>query len=479
MIRRVAAIGIATLLAGCATVGPNYQRPQAAVAEKPTATGQFVSGNDAKLFALEPVPVDWWRLYSDPALDRLVADALKANTDLRVAAANIARARAGADVARDATQPQFGLTVGPGYGQRSAEEELLPGAALPSAFVYSAGASVSYQVDLVGQVRRAIEAADADLAATQAAYDTVRVTVVANTVGAYVDACSAGREVTIAQRALALQARSTALTRRLSQAGRGISLDVTRSLAQEAQVRATMPGLLAAKQVALFRLATLTGRPPAEFDRTVAACSEEPHLTRTIPIGDGAALIRRRPDIRRAELELHAATARIGVAEGELYPKISLGASTGSVGLLENAFGGDTYKFSLGPLISWQFPNRGRVRARIASAQAEADANYARFDGAVLGALRETESALTVYARDLDRAAALRQARDQATRAARDAETLFRAGRTSFLPVLDAQRTQISTEQSLAAAESRIAADQVQLFLALGGGWERPGSDVG
>ena len=134
--------------------------------------------------------------------------------------------------------------------------------------------------------------------------------------------------------------------------------------------------------------------------------------------------------------------------------------------------GSDTFKFSLGPLISWQFPNRTRVRARIAAAQAESDAAYGRFDGAVLTALRETESGLTVYARDLDRVAALREASRQAGKAARDAETLFRAGRTGFLPVLDAQRTAIGAEQTLAAAESRLAADQVQLFLALGGGWQ-------
>jgi outer membrane protein, multidrug efflux system len=132
----------------------------------------------------------------------------------------------------------------------------------------------------------------------------------------------------------------------------------------------------------------------------------------------------------------------------------------------------DTYKFSLGPLIRWEFPNRERVRARIASAQADADAAYAKFDGTVLGALRETETALTVYARDLDRRTALNAARDQSARAASDAERLFRAGRTGFLPVLDAQRTLINAEQTLAAADSRLAADQVQLFLALGGGWQ-------
>ncbi len=126
----------------------------------------------------------------------------------------------------------------------------------------------------------------------------------------------------------------------------------------------------------------------------------------------------------------------------------------------------------MGPLINWQFPNRTRVRARIAATEAGRDAAFARFDGVVLGALRETESALTVYARDLDRIAALREASGAAGRAARDAETLFRAGRTGFLPVLDAQRTAITAEQTLAAAQSRLAADQVQLFLALGGGWQ-------
>ena len=471
-LRRIAALLTGTLLSACSTVGPDYHRPSSAVIDKPGAAAPFVGGNEAAFAALQPVPDRWWQLYRDPTLDRLVQQALAANTDLRVAAANIARAQASVDLVEQDRRPQASLQAAPGYAQRSAEEELLPGAALPSNFVYSATAGISYQVDLVGQVRRAVEAANADLAATHAAYVAVRVTVVGDTTQAYLDACSAGREIGVAERALALQSRTTALTRRLVRGGRGISLDATRSSAQEAQVRATMPGLQAARRLALYRLATLTGRPPAEFDRDVAMCSAEPRLSQPIPIGDGAALLRRRPDVRRAELELRAATARIGVATAALYPQVSLGASVGSVGLAERALSSDTYKFSLGPLISWQFPNRGRVRARIAATEAERDAAFAHFDGTVLGALRETESALTVYARDLDRTAALRDANAQAAKAARDAETLFRAGRTGFLSVLDAQRTAIAAEQTLAAAETRLSTDQVRLFLALGGGWQ-------
>jgi outer membrane protein TolC len=233
-----------------------------------------------------------------------------------------------------------------------------------------------------------------------------------------------------------------------------------------------MPSLIAEKQTALFRLATLTGKPPAEFDRRVATCGEEPHIDRPIPVGDGAALLRRRPDVRQAELLLRAATARIGVAIADLYPKIRLGASAGSAGLAESFLASDTFKFGIGPLISWEFPNRKRVRARIGMAEAEADAAYARFDGVVLTALREAETALTVYARDLDRRDELEQARNQAAKASRDAQTLFRAGRQGFLAVLDADRVLISAEQALAAQESRIAGDQVRLFLALGGGWQ-------
>jgi outer membrane protein TolC len=242
-LRRSAALIGTGLLAACSTVGPDYHRPATAVIDRPSATAPFAGGNEAAFAALQPVPDRWWRLYQDPTLDRLVTQALAANTDLRVAAANIARAQASVDVAEDGRRPQATLQAAPGYGQRSAEEELLPGAPLPRNFVYSASAGIAYQVDLVGQVRRAIEAADADLAATRAAYDGVRVTVAADTTRAYLDACSAGREIGVAQRALTLQSRTTALTRRLVRGGRGISLDATRSATQEAQVRATMPGL--------------------------------------------------------------------------------------------------------------------------------------------------------------------------------------------------------------------------------------------
>jgi len=195
-------------------------------------------------------------------------------------------------------------------------------------------------------------------------------------------------------------------------------------------------------------------------------------LARPIPVGDGAGLLRRRPDIRRSEFELHSATARIGVATAELYPKIILGASIGSVGLNKNFLDADTLKLSLGPLISWQFPDRSRIQARVRAADADQQIAFARFDGAVLNALKEVESALETYARDLERRALLEAARQKASRAAEETQQLFALGRQGYLPVLDATRTLTVVEQSVAAAESKLATDQVNVFLALGGGWD-------
>jgi outer membrane protein TolC len=211
---------------------------------------------------------------------------------------------------------------------------------------------------------------------------------------------------------------------------------------------------------------------PSAFPAEVAKCATAPRVGSSIPVGDGAALLRRRPDVRQAERLLAGATARIGVATAELYPNITLGASFGSVGFMKDAGDANTWKFSLGPLISWNLPSTSSARVHIAQANANTAGALAKFDSVVLNALRETESALTVYARELDRNAALRAARDQSALASRQTAKLYQFGRTDFLASLDADRTLATSESLLAASDAQLAADQVQLFLALGGGWE-------
>lgn len=461
-------------LAGCASVNTEYQRPAAALIGAPAAQGSLAPGEAAQ-FAAAPPPSRWWQLYRDPALNALVEQALQANTDLRAAKANIARAIAGLEISEDAARPQTSLQAGAAYERLSAEEELHPGKPFPNERVYTTSASVSYQLDLFGQIDASVKASRSDVDAARAAYDATLITVVAETTRAYLDACSAGREIGVAERQVELQRQSTELTQKLFSAGRGISLDVTRSATQQDQVASTLPPLRAQRELALLRLSALLGRPASEAVPGASTCAQEPALAEPIPVGDGAQLLARRPDVRRAELELKAATLRIGVAKGDLYPKIVFGASLGSTGLQDNFLKNDTFKFFLGPLISWQFPNRARVYGAIHGAEAQTEAAFARFDGVVLTALRETHSALAIYSRDLERHKLLESARDKARVAAKDSQSLFAAGRQGYFPVLDANRVLIQTEQALASSQSRIVNDQVQLFLALGGGWESTG----
>lgn len=459
------------LLAACGTVvGPNYTVPEQAVVKRPEAAAPFVGATE-KPFSQQPLPAHWWRLYRDDTLDALVAQAFSANTDLRVASANLARAQAVVQEAEQLGRPGVDVSASPGFG-RAAGAATGVNHALPDRATIDAGLHVSYQLDLFGKIARAVEAANADADAAQAASDLARVTVAAETTRAYLEACSAGQQIAIARRSVDLQdkfARSTAQRVKL---GRGTALDNSRALGQLEQLRAALPPLEAQRRTALYRLAVLTGETPARFPQAVAKCERVPVLAAAIPVGDGAALLRRRPDIRQAERTLAASTARIGVATAELYPQISLGLSAGSTGALSGFGESNTWRYSLGPLISWSLPSTGTARMHIAQAEAGTQASLARFDGVVLNALRETETALTNYARELDRHAALKAAREQSALASSQAAKLYRFGRSDFLTTLDAERTLASNEAAVAASNAKLASDQVNLFLALGGGWE-------
>lgn len=463
---------LAAALAGCTTVGPDYQVPAGSVATRQSAQVPFTEAQEG-VFQQNEVPGHWWRLYNDPTLDGLVEQALAANTDLRVASANLERAQAALRETQAQQQPSLGVNASPTFGHVSGIQELAPGIDPPNRWSYSAGASMSYQLDLFGQIRRAIEASNADAQSAQAAYDATRVTVAAETARTYANLCAAGMQLASAQHSVKVQQESLDAVSRLQRAGRGTVLDVTRARTQLEQLQANLPPFQAQQRTALYRLAALTGQTPAEIPASLLQCAAAPKLTQTIPVGDGAQLLRRRPDIRQAERSLAAATARIGVATADLYPKITLGLSGASGG--PAAMFGDrgTFSWSVGPLISWTLPNTGAVQARIAEAQANTKAAVARFDASVLNALRETESALVVYARQLDREASLRAARDQAAVAASQARQLFQYGKTDYLTVLDAERTLAANESALAASQAELSNDQIAVFLALGGGWEK------
>ncbi|MBE7377117.1 efflux transporter outer membrane subunit [Pseudomonas lopnurensis] len=460
---------LAGLLGACSMVGPDYRLPDDSAFRRAEAQAPFDLGGNAQV-EQAPLPDDWWKLYDDPLLDRLVSEALERNTDVRLAYHNLRRAYEGFQMAHHAQEIEVGGNGSLARGQLSSEALALQ-EKLPVMNLADAGLAVGYQLDLFGQLRRAAEAAGASADAGAAALDSARITVVAQVVRNYVQACHASEELAIAERSLAIQERQLDVAVRLLGGGRGSEVDVARAQAQVEALRAELPPFEAKKSAALYQLAALLARTPGDLPASVAACSHAPRLEQPIPVGDGAALLKRRPDIRAAERLLAAASADIGVATAMMYPQVSLGASAGSTGMLEHMGDAVTRRWAFGPAISWHFPTRVD-RARVRAMEAGADAALARFDGTVLDALRETQTLLSRYAHDLQRNLALRDSRDAASRAADHTRRLYQEGRLAYLDSLDAERTLASAEAALAASARQLSNDQVNLFLALGGGWE-------
>lgn len=468
-------IGAAALLLSGCVVGPNYHRP----APPKAAAGTLAEvARTPAAVSSAALPPKWWRLYDDPAVDRLVTEALAHNTSIREAAANLNRARAVLSEQRGARLPSTDIT-----GQYSRQQG---NSAAAAAFggagagvrtfqfdLFQSGFDVSYELDLFGGVTRAIEAGRGDVEAAAAQLDAARVSIAAETARAYVTVCTNAAQLAVARETVGLQEQTLKLTTTLFDAGRGTRRDVERADVLLAQTQAQLPAFEAERRAGLYALATLTGRPAEEIDADAARCTAPPTIKSVIPAGDGTALIARRPDIRAAERSLAADTARIGVAIAELYPKIQL---LGSVG--QNATRGSQFfqptavRYSIGPLISWNFPNQTIARARIRQARATADASLARFDGAVLTALNETEQALARYAGALDRNAALRRAEQSSGEAARLSRLRFDAGADNFLQLIQAESDRANARAARAQSDAAVADAQISLFKALGGGWE-------
>jgi len=453
------------LAATACAVGPRHGAPSTPAA----AAGPFLTPAP-DIDSATALPADWWRLYDDPVLDRLIGRAFAANTDLRVAAANLARARAVLGETRAARLPATDLSGGVAYGD--AVTNGIPQGGSPD-WTYSGGLAVSWELDLFGRVSRAIQAARADAQAVEAARDRVRVVVAAETARAYADACAFADAAAVARTSLAIAEEGLRTVTAKEAAGSAARLDIERSATAVANARAAIPPLDGRRRTALLELAALIGETPAGIPAEAAACTRPPAPLAAIPVGDGAALLRRRPDIREAERRLAADTARIGVATADLFPRITLG---GSANYLRNdsVRGSDAFTFSLGPLLSWSFPNIAAARSRIAQARAQDAASLAAFDGAVLTALKEVEQALAAYAAEGERNHALADARTRAENAYQLADARYRAGSISYLDVLVAQGDFMTARAALADSTQRLGSARMDLFKALGGGWQTP-----
>jgi NodT family efflux transporter outer membrane factor (OMF) lipoprotein len=472
--RGSAAVGvlIAASLAAC-RAGPNYHAPPL----PPGAEAPLVSLNAAAETSAPP-PDAWWRLYSDARLDALVQEALQANRTLAAAGANFAAARAAVSAVHANRYPSTAAAAGGLYGRDAATDEILELGGHPpqTIWLFEDLIQSAYEVDLFGRVHREIEVANADADSVGAARDSVRVVVAAETARAYAAICALGEELEVAHHSLDVVSHEADIIVRRLEAGANSVYDVTRAQALVAQVRSTIPEFEGQRRAALFELTAILGRTPAEAPGDLETCVTPPRLLALIPVGDGSALIKRRPDVRQAERRLAAATAEIGVATADLYPTIRLvglygGAATQLSQLNTNI--GRTW--GVGPSITWSFPNMAGPRARVRQAKAERAAALASFDSVVLTALKETEQALALYSAALDNRRALGDARDKIHAAFGMAHDQFLAGSVSNLDLLTTEQSLVAIDAAVASSDAALVRDQIAVFKALGGGWRDAG----
>ena len=472
-LRQMMAIALSVAALGACRVGPDYHAPTLpAKAELPLVSLDRSTETSASL------PDAWWHLYNDARLDELVQEALRANFNLVAADANLTAARAVLDAVHANRYPSTEARAGGIYGRDALTDEILElnGHAPQNFWLFEDVFQASYEVDIVGRVHRAIEVANANADAVAAARDSVRVVVAAETTRAYAAVCALGEELAAAHHSFDVVSREAEITVHRHEAGANSDFDVARAEALAAQVRSAIPPLEGQRRAALFELTALLGRAPADAPGDVERCVSPPHLDALIPVGDGAALIRRRPDVRQAERKLAAATAQIGVETADLYPRIRLaGLYGGAAPELSQLTTNIGLTWGVGPAISWSFPNMAAPRARVRQAKAGQAAALATFDAVVLNALKETEQALAAYRAQLDNRQALGDAQTRIHGAFGMTHDQFQAGAVSNLDLLTTEQLLVSIDASVASSDAALVLDQIAVFKALGGGW-RPAS---
>ncbi|AKF51138.1 MULTISPECIES: efflux transporter outer membrane subunit [Pseudomonas] len=447
-------------LAACA-VGPDYQAPVTAPAKLASAA----QGN----YDRSKVDRVWWQQFEDPTLNKLVARSLDGNRDLRVAFARLKSARAiRDDVANDVmpvvtsrASSDIGKGQQPGITERRVNSER-----------YDLGLDMAWEVDLFGRIQRQLEASDADQDAAEANLYQLQVTLIAEVVDAYGQLRGAQLREAIARDNLKNQQSSQDVTTQLRDAGVGNELDVVRAEARLAAVEATVPQLQAEQARQRNRIATLLGERPENLSVDLSP-SKLPAIAKALPIGDPTQVLRNRPDIRAAERQLAASTARIGVATADLFPRVSLSGFLGFTAGRGSQIGSSAARaWSLGPSITWAAFDLGSVRAQIRSADADAEGALANYEQQVLLALEESENAFSDYDKRQQRLVSLMRQSDASRSAARLASVQYREGTADFLVLLDAERERLAAEDAQAQAEIELYRGIVAIYKALGGGWQ-------
>ncbi len=471
------------MAAGCA-VGPDYQRPETKVPENWDGQSAVTPATPSKTTADPADLKSWWDNFSDPSLSSLVEMALRSNLDLRQAEARIRQARASLGVARAPLLPRVDASIIYERSQ-SASATVGAGGGTPTIAtagglreLFQVGLDASWELDIFGGARRSMEAAGADLQAALEDRRDVLVTLAGDVGNNYLNLRGFQQQLAIARKNLAAQKHTAEITRKRHEAGFVSALDVANANAQAATTEAQIPVLESQVRAAIYSLGVLLGREPAFLEQDLSKEGPIPGAPPQVPVGLPSELIRRRPDIRRAEAKLHAATARIGVATADLFPKFSL---TGSFGFSSNDLTklgnlADSKFWSFGPTVTWPIFAGGRIYWNIKLQDALAEEALLAYQKTVLTAFKEVETALVAYAKEQQRRQSLAAAVADNRRAVDLAMQLYVAGKRDFLNVLTAQLNLFTTENALVQSTSAQDTNLIALYKALGGGWEPTGT---
>jgi NodT family efflux transporter outer membrane factor (OMF) lipoprotein len=465
------AAAVVAAAGGCA-VGPDYHAPTARV---PAAWSSPPANGLTDIAAVSP---DWWTSFNDAELDSLIQRAAQSNPDLRVAEAHLRQARAVRQMSASDFWPTLDTSASYARAKQSRNQPLIGALPLPPNFpfeysVYQAGFDSSWEIDLFGAKRRALEAASAEWEGSVEARNDALVSILAEVGRNYVDLRGDQLRLEIARRNLRLQEEVLELTRARFQGGVATELDVTRASALLAGLRAAVPPLQTAARGDMYGLAVLLGREPGELVAELSPVTPVPPAPPKVPIGLPSDLLSRRPDVRRAERQLAAETARIGSAKSDWFPKLSLTGDVGSESVsLSKSFEPGSLFWSVGPSLQWRALDFGRVRAQVRAQTAVQEAALATYEKVVLISLQEAENAVMTYAQEQNRHRALADEVGENRRSLDMAVSLYAEGRVNFLDVLDVRRSLYQSDDLLAVSDQAVSLDLIALYKALGGGWQ-------
>jgi len=455
------------LMSGCASVGEKYEKPKLPAAQVESWNGRLegaISSDDLDYEQL----AHWWTTLGDDTLDSLIERAVKSNLDLRTADAQLKQARAQRNIAKSGHLPSVQADASIIQSQPSGNVAKMA----ETSTLYSTGLDASWEIDVFGGVQARIDSTTSDFQAATEGQRDVLVTVLAEVALNYVDLRTLQHRRSIAQGTLNAQKDYLEIIKAKEQEGAITQFDVDQAQSNVEKIQSQIPAFDQQINQAQNRLAMLLGLPPGAIDDELDQKKYLPVPSVRVAVGVPAQVLRRRPDVRKAERKLAAETYRVGVAQAELYPKFTLSGTIGLESLSPSSlFNADSMTFGLGPGVKWNLFAGGRIRQEIEVQNAVQEQALIQYERTILTALEDVENAITAYAQEQLRHHSLKAASQSASRAAKLAASRYEAGDTDYLNVLDAQRTLLGTEEQQAISEGQIASNLIRLYKSLGGGW--------